>query len=724
MFKFNLSNFKKLKSDKDTTVLRHKDGHEIRIAHSALSPKVRAELHALPMADGGPVAPSPTPTPTTKTKTKTDIGGPRGLYADGEEVTRVSSEGPTAVPGSKIPTSTEAQGRPYMRVSAPNWEAAYGVPNSGGGGKSANKQEEPNEYAEGGKVKMYADSPEPVSSSDTAPTANSSSMQDTPEQIAKDAAAQTPAAQDQPAPAAQAPSNGLSPADQQRLYELYNQHVTGNFAPGAPNNMVGLTIGPDGTLPPGGLQPAAANAAFADLQAEKQDVANTAKAKTNDIIAQNQIRAKFGQAPLPVPGQPNTPPQAPDTGPANLGNTGATQAPDQMGNMLGYNQKGYNLQEQGIQGTANVAQQFGNTSAALEGQQAANLQNANASYQQQFQNAMQERSNLQEDVRNGYVNANHFLENQSAPQRVSTAIGLILGGMGAGLTGGPNVAAEFLNKQIDRDIAAQKDNLGAKENLLSNNLSQFKNMNDAMLMTRVNINDYYAHMIDQAKAKYTSQNAQNIADQAKGELMQKNAMLLSMVGSPGSATGAFPGSPGSDIQSTQNYINLLHMNGDPQSMAKAAEIQSRVVPNVGVAAVPVPNEIRDQITARQTFGKQIQRIEQFQHTYGGSLEGIADPAVRAQGEALAKQTQDLYRQANSQGVFKPAEAQFVNGVISGSPSSLFSRWTSLPGYKEAATLNQSELSNMYNQVGLRPQGAPKAGASSAASNFSFKPKGK
>src|SRR4051812_25269584 len=60
-FKLDTRKFKKVSSDKHTTTLQHEDGHQIRIMHSALSPKIRGQLaelpsHELKMADGGKVA--------------------------------------------------------------------------------------------------------------------------------------------------------------------------------------------------------------------------------------------------------------------------------------------------------------------------------------------------------------------------------------------------------------------------------------------------------------------------------------------------------------------------------------------------------------------------------------------------------------------------------------------------------------------------------------------
>jgi hypothetical protein len=55
---------------------------------------------------------------------------------------------------------------------------------------------------------------------------------------------------------------------------------------------------------------------------------------------------------------------------------------------------------------------------------------------------------------------------RASASKAMAGIGMILSGIGAGLTHGPNLAAQFITKQIDQDIDAQKANLGKKENLL------------------------------------------------------------------------------------------------------------------------------------------------------------------------------------------------------------------------------------------------------------------
>ena len=61
-----------------------------------------------------------------------------------------------------------------------------------------------------------------------------------------------------------------------------------------------------------------------------------------------------------------------------------------------------------------------------------------------------------EDMKNQHINPNHYVENMSAPQKVATAIGLVLGGFGSAFTGQGNPAKQFLDQQIDRDIQGQQ----------------------------------------------------------------------------------------------------------------------------------------------------------------------------------------------------------------------------------------------------------------------------
>lgn len=186
-----------------------------------------------------------------------------------------------------------------------------------------------------------------------------------------------------------------------------------------------------------------------------------------------------------------------------------------------------------------------------QGQEEARIRNEQAQAQQQLLNdfhqksehAMSEINAVMEDYRKGHINPNRYLENMSSGQKVMTAIGMILGGMGAGLTrSGVNPAEKFLNDQISRDIKSQEESLGQKESLLKFNLQQYGNMKDAMVMTDAMMKGLYASKIEEAAARSKDPIArargEQLALKFKAEIipkvqeLAKSQATASMLGNP------------------------------------------------------------------------------------------------------------------------------------------------------------------------------------------------
>lgn len=70
------------------------------------------------------------------------------------------------------------------------------------------------------------------------------------------------------------------------------------------------------------------------------------------------------------------------------------------------------------------------------------------------------------EIQNGVIDPNHYYHNLSTAGKISTAIGLILGGFGAAATGGKNLAVGVLENAIDRDIKGQVATKQYKENMV------------------------------------------------------------------------------------------------------------------------------------------------------------------------------------------------------------------------------------------------------------------
>ena len=159
------------------------------------------------------------------------------------------------------------------------------------------------------------------------------------------------------------------------------------------------------------------------------------------------------------------------------------------------------LDENRIKSQMNITQEFQNNAAQLK------------QYHEDFL----------KDYGDGQINPKHYQENMGAGSKVAAAIGLFLGGISSGLTHQGNPALDFINKQIDRDIEAQKAGLNNKMNLYNANLNYFKDQNVALNETRNQLTDVYLSQVKQAADKLGTPAAMARYNQLASELSLKTA---------------------------------------------------------------------------------------------------------------------------------------------------------------------------------------------------------
>lgn len=131
----DLSKFKKVKSDKNTSVFQHADGHQISVAHGRLSPKLKEQLDKLPMdkssgrqrfAEGTPAVPAeyvpgqsdPGPEATTGTNLANTDSQPQQTLAPDDSVQQAPQQPDAAAPAEQPADDSQASG-PDMGTSGP-----------------------------------------------------------------------------------------------------------------------------------------------------------------------------------------------------------------------------------------------------------------------------------------------------------------------------------------------------------------------------------------------------------------------------------------------------------------------------------------------------------------------------------------------------------------------------------------------------------------------------
>lgn len=374
---------------------------------------------------------------------------------------------------------------------------------------------------------------------------------------------------------------------------------------------------------------------------------------------------------------------------------------------LGYNayessiMRGVSQQEEGIRKEAEAKQL-----QAIEEQRAAEqaqktTQELQSQYQKHFDELEQDRKHFEEDLSKQRVDPNRFYNNMSTSQRISTGIGMILGGMGAGLTGGENPVMKMINNQIDADIEAQKADLGKKQNLLTANMHHFGNLKDATEMTKAQNLDMLKIQMQRALSKSNNPQANAIMMQEIGKLDQQVGAIRQKIAMKRTAAD-FMQNANKDPAKVPVMLNLLEASGDPELKGMAKEVRGRYVPGVGVASVEVPNNIREKIIAGKSLEELIARVREFGNKHRGNLSGLS-PTIRAEGQQLTSLLMDAYRTAKAQGVFKEAEKEFDETIIPQSPTSLYENTVKGTDqrYQNLQQIFHREHSNLLKGYGLK-----------------------
>jgi len=138
--------------------------------------------------------------------------------------------------------------------------------------------------------------------------------------------------------------------------------------------------------------------------------------------------------------------------------------------------------------------------------------------------------NLQEQIMNQKIDPNRLWHNMGTANKIGAGIGIILAGIGSGLTHTPNAALQVLHDAADKDIEAQKQDLGKKQTLYSMNLQKYRDQTLADNATRLQLNAAAQAQIQQAVARAGSQQAAAQGMMMLGQLKNQQFQMLTQFG--------------------------------------------------------------------------------------------------------------------------------------------------------------------------------------------------
>ena len=273
----------------------------------------------------------------------------------------------------------------------------------------------------------------------------------------------------------------------------------------------------------------------------------------------------------------------------------------------------YEEQKQAVQGIANVTSQQGKEEAAAT-KEATEKFSALPTEEQIVAKHQKGLDDLENSYKNKQLDPDHYWKDKSTGSKIAAGIGMILGGIGSGLTGGKNVAAEMVNNAIDRDMEAQKNDQTKGMNLWKMNYEKMGNEQQANLATKNQLLTGLKFKLEMAAANAKSPLAQQNAKLAISEIDQKQKMNNALLGlHSGLNMEAGDGTE----QGFVNNLNQAKMYAP--DMAKDAEV--KYIPSVGVARKPLTPEDISSFKEWNSLSQALNEAKNFAGNVGTTMPG-------------------------------------------------------------------------------------------------------
>jgi len=269
-----------------------------------------------------------------------------------------------------------------------------------------------------------------------------------------------------------------------------------------------------------------------------------------------------------------------------------------------------------------------------------------------------EQADLHDSIMKSKIDPNRFFNDKTTAGKVSSVVGLILGGIGQGLAGGPNQALETLNKLVDRDIQAQRDNLGKKQSLFAANMQRLGDERAAWAATKAQIASLAQAKIEQAAARASIPTVKAAALEANAQIKAYQAKL---------------NQEAAKLQTVRMITNHVEQTGDAAALSllpadQQDAIRQRLVPGYGAATTKErAQKLQESVATTDIVNRSMNQLQAF----GKKRYSDFSPEDRARATQI-QQTLigDLRLAIAGPGPLTKEEREWMEGIIA-NPTDVF-----------------------------------------------------
>lgn len=328
-----------------------------------------------------------------------------------------------------------------------------------------------------------------------------------------------------------------------------------------------------------------------------------------------------------------------------------------------------------------------------------------------------------------------LFQDNSTSGKIGMLFGVIMGGIGSGLTHQPNAALQMMDKILERDFEAQKSSKENANNFLRTeyahqmHIAQKKlleaqaagiPLQNKQIMAKIKDIDADSELKSQTatmnKLKITAmQEMQDLINNLPGDRQPQGQNFLDTVIAPkwtadiqkaNEQTAAQlqarailrdqkdqPSKGLLDEQRFQAQQMRLRLAGMDDT---AKDRESRYIPELGFASLQMSEAEKNKINTGISFQNQLQGFINWSREHEGSLS----PAVVNEGKALAGHLSSAYREAIKGGVYKEGEQGFIGKIIDEDPTKFFNEMRTISKLLPIQRETRHELEQLIRSKGF------------------------
>lgn len=417
------------------------------------------------------------------------------------------------------------------------------------------------------------------------------------------------------------------------------------------------------------------NKAASQGQQPLQQAAHSSPANFQNVALTNVIpdQEQIPQAPAPMP-------QA----------SAKNDYANQIRGDIGMFQKGI---QQKTQADTAVADQM----APLYQRQVDDRQQFLDDYQNQKTDIENRMKQTADELNGGKIDFNKVWHNKGTGTKIMAGIGMLLSGVGSGLSGQPNMAMKVINDEIERDIDAQKQEHNNKRTALSAYSTLLGDMGRGAEHLRLGYDSLVAAQLNKVMTSQAGPLAQSRANLAMSEFMpamqerlHNAALSQAMMDQMGRMNSGNP-------QEIPKTLAMMDVMNKPM----ADEYRKRYIPEVGkFGSRPVDEKDQKEISKRIEIDNKWNDLINWTRDNNGSV----DPRMVAQGRAKAALLLNEFRQGEGMGVPREATQEFEKSLIDPHPDKFFAATRGvLSKYEEVRKANHADLTSKLKSYGISGQ---------------------